>query len=337
MSQYTYLKGINLGGWLSQYDPGTNVKEHYAAFIVEKDIETIAAWGADHVRLPFESGVLDDESFRYMDKCVEWCSKRGMGVLLDLHYVEGMRCDPNARFNPLFLPENKQRMLDVWESVSRHFAGADDGVRYELLNEVTDGTGYQWNRLYPEVVAAIRKREPQRVIYVGSNKMNDVNFLCSLDILDDPKIVYNFHYYEPHPFTHQNAPFDNDMKQFAHAYGYPCDFDGLYEYMSAHPYYAKRFPYLPFQRNDLAQIRENFEKAADFVEYTRKPLYCGEFGVIERADQQAAAAWVRDVITELRALGVGYAYWCYKTRDFGLVDEKSRLVMPLLPKVLFGD
>lgn len=296
----------------------------------------LADWGVDHVRLPFESGVLDDESFRYMDKCVEWCNKRGIGVILDLHYVKGMTWDPNRHFNPLFLPENTQRMLTVWDSVSEHFADAGDGVRYELLNEITDGTGYLWNGLYPTVIELIRRREPNRVIYVGSNKMNDINYLSSLHLLDDPHVIYNFHYYEPHPFTHQNAPFDEDMRQFAHAYAYPCDFDGLYAYMAAHPDYAKRFPYLAFQRNEPEQIRANLIKAADFIQYAKKPLYCGEFGVIENTNPQAAASWTHDVVTELKRIGVGYAYWCYKAMDFGLVDINNRLVMPTLPKVLFG-
>ncbi|MCE5342148.1 MAG: glycoside hydrolase family 5 protein [Eubacteriales bacterium] len=336
MSRYTYLKGINLGGWLSQYLPGTDLDEHYANFITEKDIDVIASWGADHVRLPFESGVLDDKSLRYMDKCVTWCGRRGLGVIFDLHFVKGMTFDPNRKFNTLFLPENTQRMLNVWDSVSRHFAGADNGVRYELLNEITDGTGYLWNRLYPQVLAVIRSREPERVVYIGSNKMNDVNELCSLTLTSDEHIIYNFHYYEPNPFTHQNAPFDEDMRTFAHAYGYPCEFSGLYDYMTGHPAYASRYPNLVFQRNDEAQMAQNLNKAADFMHYTQKPLYCGEFGVINHTDPAATAAYLRDLIRELRRLGIGYACWCYKQMDFGLVNAAGKLILPLLPEIIFG-
>ena len=46
-----YLKGINLGGWLSQCGKKYN-EEHYNTFITKKDIDLIASWGMDHVRLP---------------------------------------------------------------------------------------------------------------------------------------------------------------------------------------------------------------------------------------------------------------------------------------------
>ena len=48
---YGYKNGVNLGGWLSQcgYE-----KEHIAGFITEADIDRIASWGCDHVRLPFD-------------------------------------------------------------------------------------------------------------------------------------------------------------------------------------------------------------------------------------------------------------------------------------------
>ncbi|MGN0762940.1 MAG: glycoside hydrolase family 5 protein [Aristaeellaceae bacterium] len=336
MSEFTYLKGINLGGWLSQYMPGTDLKKHYASFITERDIDQIASWGADHVRLPFESGVLEDESLHYMAECIRWCNSRGMGVILDLHYVQGMTYDPNRKFNTLFLPENTGRMMAVWQKVARHFAACDDGVRYELLNEITDGTGYLWNRLYPKVLAAIREVDPHRVVYVGSNKMNDVQQLSSLALVDDPHVIYNFHFYEPHPFTHQRAGFDQDMSVYDHAYPYPCRWDGLYEYMQAHPGYARRYPYLVFQQNDLAQMRDNLAPASDFMTYTGAPLYCGEFGVIGLAEEKDAAAWIADCVSELRARNIGYACWCYKAMDFGLVDADSRLIRPSLIQPLFG-
>lgn len=42
-----YSRGVNLGGWLSQCP---YQQAHYDTFITEKDIETIASWGLDHVR-----------------------------------------------------------------------------------------------------------------------------------------------------------------------------------------------------------------------------------------------------------------------------------------------
>ena len=53
-----YQKGVNLGGWLSQ---GSLTKEHLDTFITEKDIAYIASLGYDHVRVPVDYNVLEDE------------------------------------------------------------------------------------------------------------------------------------------------------------------------------------------------------------------------------------------------------------------------------------
>ena len=76
--------------------------------------------------------------------------------------------------------------------------------------------------------------------------------------------------------------------------------------------------------------------ALEFIRCTKKPLYCGEFGVISIADEQSAAKWMKDLISVLKGMGIGYAYWCYKVRDFGIVDMDGNVVKPELPKVLFG-
>ena len=260
-----------------------------------------------------------------------------MGVLLDLHFIDGMSFDPLLPENPLFLPENQQRFISIWDEVSARLQHHGNGLCYELLNEVTDGTGYGWNRMYPLGVEAIRKREPERVIYVGSNRQNDVNRLAELRLLDDPHLVYNFHYYDPHAFTHQCAPFDQDMAVFRHAYDYPCFFgDELYSYVREHPEYVARCPGILLTRNDREDMKRRLRPASEFIRCTGKPLYCGEFGVISVADESAAARWIADLVDTFRQLHIGYAYWCYKVRDFGLVDIHSHVLKPELAKTLFG-
>ena len=72
-----YKKGVNLGGWLSQC---CHTKEHYDNFIQKEDIEKISSWGADHVRLPIDYNVIENETggykewgFCYIDNAIEWC------------------------------------------------------------------------------------------------------------------------------------------------------------------------------------------------------------------------------------------------------------------------
>ena len=50
-----YLRGVNLGGWLSQCVAYT--EEHFNGFITEEDIKTIASFGLDHIRVPVDYDV----------------------------------------------------------------------------------------------------------------------------------------------------------------------------------------------------------------------------------------------------------------------------------------
>ena len=54
-----FQKGVNLGGWISQF--AAYDTEHFDTFITEKDIAFIAGLGFDHVRVPVDYNVLEDE------------------------------------------------------------------------------------------------------------------------------------------------------------------------------------------------------------------------------------------------------------------------------------
>jgi aryl-phospho-beta-D-glucosidase BglC (GH1 family) len=55
-------------------------------------------------------------------------------------------------------------------------------IMFELLNEVSDGSGYLWNRLYKETVALIRSIDSERFILIGSNGQNSAFYLKELEL-----------------------------------------------------------------------------------------------------------------------------------------------------------
>lgn len=87
-----YMHGIDIGGWLSQCDYS---KEHLDNFITEEDIKRIKGWGCDHVRVPVDYNIFQDENgfiesgFNYVQKCIDWCGNNGINMILDLHKTMG--------------------------------------------------------------------------------------------------------------------------------------------------------------------------------------------------------------------------------------------------------
>ena len=64
----------------------------------------------------------------------------------------------------------------------------------------------------------------------------------------------------------------------------------------------------------------------EFLQHRDDTLYCGEFGVIDRAPMQTRINWNRDFIDLLNQYKIGYGYWSYKQMDFGLVDQDGKVI-----------
>ena len=64
---------------------------------IHRDIDLIADWGFDHIRLPFHYKVLYDpdlgafreEGFDLFDRFLGWCKANGLYVILDMHAAPG--------------------------------------------------------------------------------------------------------------------------------------------------------------------------------------------------------------------------------------------------------
>jgi hypothetical protein len=70
-----------------------------------------------------------------------------------------------------------------------------------------------------------------------------------------------------------------------------------------------------------------FRGAVKLCEERGVPLYCGEYGVINKADVNDALKWYKDINAAFKALGIARAAWSYKMVDFGLSDEHMASVV----------
>lgn len=340
----TFHNGINLGGWLSQYEfladqPLTeeSLVSHFHSFITETDIRQIAAWGFDHVRLPVSGYLLYDMSARrlnrlpllYIEKCIGWCRTHHLNMILDLHdlwgNIYGAMDTPMPLLKDVHLQEN---FFIIWSELARYLKGRNEIIiAFELLNEVSDASHYLWNRLYKSAVKKIRSIDQTRLILIGSNCQNSVAYLNQLDLLDDPAVFYNFHYYDPQVFTHQKAHFSDEMKDFNQTVAYPGDISAFRQYLKKHPEYLMKYSLVAEEtRNDKALMEKLLRHAVEFVRYSGASLYCGEFGVIDSAPPEEAVKWMADLLSILEENQIGHALWNYKALDFGLLDRKGNVV-----------
>ncbi len=335
-----YMAGVNLGGWLSQYREYSY--EHFDTFITEQDIKRISSWGMDHVRLPVDYPLLEDddapfnykeEGFKYVDKCVQWCKNHGLNVILDLHRAPGFSFstpDKNRLFDDPLLQE---RFVKLWQYFAKRYVNERDNVAFELLNEVVEPDSKRWNVLSHRAMRAIREIDLDRIIIIGGNRYNSVFTLKELEIIDDPNVVYTFHYYEPMLFTHQKASWVDVCAEFNQGQEYPGRFVGLKEFLRKRPEY-KGWESQVDVVNDRGLMEKNLKVAEDFMRSTGKELYCGEYGVISDAPLQSRINWHRDFVDLARELNIGRACWSYKEMNFGLVDADGCVISDELIEVV---
>lgn len=324
-----FQHGVNLGGWLSQCVATT--REHFDTFITEADIRRIAGMGLDHVRLPVDYNWIENEGgnaieagLAHIDDCVSWCVRAGLNLLLDLHKAFGYTFDPlekNADREIFFHDAALQnRFIALWRRLARRY-GQHAAVAFDLLNEVVSPNVVdEWNDIIDRTVAAIREIAPDAWIVVGGVCYNSVRSVPLLAPPHDARVVYNFHCYEPMIFTHQKAYWMESM---------PQDLDVAY------PDDLERYKVLSSQASlDLAGAIEGrqvdalgpqffealFAPAIAAAQAHDAPLYCGEYGVIDRAPAEDAVRWHRDIRAAFERHGIGRALWNYRNKDFGLVD-----------------
>jgi hypothetical protein len=337
-----FQAGVNLGGWLSQYRKYDH--DHFNSFIREADIQQIASWGLDHVRLPVDYPVLEEDDapgvykesgFAYIDRCLDWCQDAGLDVVLDLHHAPGYffgTLDSNTLFKN---PEMQERLLQLWRAIVRRYSSRPGPrIIFEFLNEVVLPDSAPWNALVPRLIEAVREIDTEHWLMVGGNYWNAVTALKDLEHFDDPRLVYTFHFYEPLVFTHQKAPWIPEIRKFNTALEFPGGTPGLKEFLANEPDGRHAISRFVDVQMDKDYLRTLLQPAVDFLKSTDYALYCGEFGVIDRAPMASNIRWHRAFIELLNEFSIGRAHWTYKQLDFGLVDRNGVVVNEELVKVV---
>ena len=75
----------------------------------------------------------------------------------------------------------------------------------EILNEPEFTDRYRWLGVQMKLAAAIRQGAPAHTIIAAGARWSDDDELIFQEPLHDPNVIYNFHFYQPHIFTHQGA------------------------------------------------------------------------------------------------------------------------------------
>jgi endoglucanase len=318
--QWEIKRGVNISHWLSQNNRRATAPERYDN-ISEADIATIAQSGFDHIRLPIDEKELWTEegekipyTFGLLHKAIEWCKKYDLRVLVDLHIIRSHYFNSEAE-NTLFTSEASQQvLLNLWKDLSEELISYPNHfLAYELMNEPVAPEHEQWNALVARLIGQVRQTEPERKIFVGSNRWQGVDFLQYLELPpNDPNLVISFHFYDPFLLTHYRASWVEPMRQVTAPINYPGRIISETDENQLSPELRRSI------RSRLGTFDINFLENRILLAVQRGkelglPVYCGEFGCIfNNVPTEVRENWYRDLITVFNKYDIPYTAWDYK-------------------------
>jgi len=325
-------RGINLSEWFAQvYDPRGYTKEHLVGWVTADDIALIKSMGFDHVRLSInpepmmhhnEADRIPADYLGYLDGAVKMILDHGLAVILDMH--------PDSDFKAKLVQRDDEveQFSDFWRALARHYSTYDpEMVYFEMLNEPEFRDRYRWAGVQATLAVAIRDGAPKHTIIAAGANWSDIDDLLELTPLSDPNVIYNFHFYDPHTFTHQGATWGENYWHFETKLAYPAEMQNAEQVALEQPDRLNRVRVLRYALDhwDANRIAVEIGQAAEWAKHWNVPLTCNEFGVYRKdSDPQDRARWIHDVRATLEHDGIGWNMWDYGARGngqgFGVVN-----------------
>jgi endoglucanase len=330
---YTFKRGVNISHWLSQ---NFGERSYAAAWFNEDDVEWIAQQGFDHIRLPVDvrscltaGGTLDDVRLKPIHDAIGWSKAHGLGVVLDAHFLPGADFNAVGGDNRVYTDSALQQDVALlWHEVAARFQDEGAWLRFEILNEPTAPENKLVNRFMHNMLAAIRKSNPTRIVYVTSNKWGQFATVPDVELPKDPNVALTIHNYEPFVFTHQAASWAGSKATMP-----PVPFPGKVPDLTGHLRPGASTNVRPGTELTVEQVQGAFQAVADWVEQARPDLevYVGEFGVY-RADDESKKRWLGLIVSECEKRGWGWAVWDYQGGGFAVrgTDGKATVTLEAL-------
>lgn len=280
-------RGINYNNWLEAYwlipfNAYPEVDKFNAA--ITADFREL---GFDAIRLPVTFENLADEAppytldtsnpaFGLIDDAILWAANNNMKLIIDMHHGVADLTNDNYQTE---LP----RLIAIWEQIIDLYGDLDpERYLFEVYNEPHAISNDNFKIVAENLVEVLRDAGSTHSVIVGASGYNSASELLSFTPLDDPDIIYTFHFYEPYFFTHQQMSWTST------------------------PYLpARGFPLGTEEEDITARINAVGEWSA----YYNAPVVAGEFGVTSEAAAPDRCNWITLITQLFEDNGLPWFYW----------------------------
>ena len=290
-----------------------------------QDYALIRGLGLRHVRSLIELGLIIDPgsedglnaaAVTELHRAIDEANRAG------LMFVLALQLDDASKQRLAVDSIARQRLATLWQVLAKALAAIPpDDLVFELLNEPTIEDTAIVQSLMVQLVAAVREVAPRHTLVVTGPHFSDAQNLLQLQPLADPNLVYSFHFYEPHNFTHQGANWGWSMWRQLHNLPYPSSPEAVAPVLDtltadARPH-AEWYGQERWNRDRLAAP---IMQVAEWGRRHKLQIWCSEFGVYRYyVNERYRSAWLRDVRELLESGGIAWTHWDY-ANGFGLAS-----------------
>ncbi len=321
-------RGVSVSGWFSE--SGNYSMQQLKAFTTPADIDHVHQLGFDHIRVPIDPVIFECdggwdacERIQFLDQVIKKAISVDLDVIVDFH--------PNPQYTHQIIGNEQaaEKYFRLWAQIADHYGKMDaDHILLEVMNEISAPEEYSWLGTLEESIRTIRNHAPNSTILVQGAGFSNIPDLVRLPTLSDPNLIYDFHYYEPHIFTHQGAtwglewwtdlrdlPFPPTEKRIADAIEReedPAVKWRLHEYLRDHW--------------DPGHIESDIEFAANWARERNVPLICDEFGAYRNfSHPEDRERWLTAARSAFEKNHIGWTAWDYQG-GFGVVYKENGAV-----------
>src|SRR5215207_9188243 len=322
-------RGVNLSHWFAQAPRRDYSEKHLREHTTARDVQLIRGLGFDHVRFTVEPAPFFDAArpaelnrayLRHLDGALDLLLGAGLAVVFDLH--------PSDEFKLRMRTDDRfvAALAEFWRALARHLSGRDpERLLLEVVNEPMVEDPYRWMGIQARLAAAIREGAPRHTIVATGPRWSSVDQLLLIEPLADRNVVYNFHFYEPHNFTHQGATWGADYWPHLKGVPYPSSPEAVAPLLPSINNEAARGALREYgeERWDEGRVEREIACAAEWGRARGVALTCNEFGVYRTyAPVGSRMRWIADVRVALERHGIGWAMWDY-AGGFGVAVRKD--------------
>jgi hypothetical protein len=216
---------------------------------------------------------------------------RAAGIRIILCAAETYGWSPSVfQGSAIDLANYRTNLANFWSAMAQRYLNEPAIIAFDILNE--PNTDYfhqgQWyTNVMPAAVAAIRGVNSNIWLVVESEYQGAAGGFSTMPVLNDPQVIYSFHFYSPHSYCNQGI---------LSYVGYTATYPGSNSMWGVPPY---TFWNQETLRNEMLDAI-NFKNA-----HPDKRILVGEFGVLRWAP--GADKWLSDSIELFEEYGWD---WC---------------------------